>query len=273
MRVPSGYVIRGGSVDGAPGAPPAQYAALTARFLLRTLQIRYRQVALGCAWAVAQPLALAAIAVVVVHRWLGVPGAGPSYALEAYTGLMVWTFFSGGLMQAVPALVDQSDLVRKAWFPRSALPLGVLGAHAVDLCLALGLWLLGLAAFGGTWSPWLLAIPLALLPLALWTLACTLAGAAINVHWRDVKHALPLLLQVLFFATPVVYSLDHVPAPWRSVLGAHPVAATIEALRALAAGGPPAWPVFAFGTGVACVACLGIAWCFRRAAVRFADVI
>jgi ABC-type polysaccharide/polyol phosphate export permease len=242
--------------------------------LLREVQVRYRQAALGAAWALLQPLALMIVATAVFHDALGVPARGASYPLFVFTGLFPWTFFHAAVSGAVPSLVSNANLVRKIHFPHEALPGAVVLAAGIDLLCALGLWLAWLALSGHALAPALLCVPWLLLVLLATTLAVALAGAAVNVHYRDVKHGLPVLLQVVFFVTPVLYATASCPAWAQRALAFHPLATVVEGLRAAAFEGRllPLGDLLA-GSGVA-LGLLVLAYAlFQRAGRHFADVV
>jgi ABC-type polysaccharide/polyol phosphate export permease len=241
---------------------------------LRDVRVRYRHPTIGALWAVLQPLALAAAATVVFHRALDVPTEGVPHLAFAFAGLLAWTYFHAAVGAAVPSLVNDANLVRKTWFPREAIPLAPVLAGLLDL-VACAVALVVLAALAGVGVGWnaLWVLPLAVVLVA-WTAACALAGAAVNVHFRDVKHAVPLLLQVLFFATPVVYPLSALPAAWRPWALANPLAGVVEGLRAavLHDRPPPADALLA-ASGVAAAA-LALSYAlYKRADRRFADAV
>jgi lipopolysaccharide transport system permease protein len=271
--VRSGYVV-------TPRSPASGLGDLWHRrgllvgLTAREIQVRYRQAALGVAWAVLQPLALMVVTTFVFGRVLGVTGEGAPYALFVLVGLVPWTFFHGAVTAAVPSLVTNADLVRKIHFPRATLPLAAVNAVVLDLLAASAVLLGALMLASRPPGPEaLLAIPLLLVA---WVAAAAVAllGSAVNVYFRDVKHALPLLLQVLFFATPVVYALGQVPAPWRTVLGLNPLTGVVEGLRAVLLHGRPP-DLSTVGVGVAAATALLVAaWhVFRAAERRFADAV
>ena len=266
-----GYVIDADAP--APGYPLAHRIALARHFARREIRIRYAQSLIGVLWALAQPLSLAAIATLVLHRGLDVPAGTMPFAFDAFTGLVIWTFVQSATLAAVPSLVHQSDLVRKVAFPRATLPLGVVGAFGLDLLIGLVAWIVGIVVVGGTWHVSLLATPLMLMPAIGMTVAVVLVASAVNVYFRDVKHALPLLLQIGFLATPVVYPLSALPDTWARVLRLNPIAVTIDAMRCAAAGQSIPWTALAIATAIAVVCCVLAHRVFLRAATRFADVI
>ncbi len=270
----SGYVVEGGRRDRGRLRALWQRRGLLWSFTLRELQVRYRQAALGFAWALLQPAALTLITTLVFHTFLRIDVGGFPYPVFVFTGLVAWTFFHTAVSGAVPTLVNNAGLVRKIWFPREALPLATVLAVGLDLLAALVCWLVVLLAFDVPLTLHLLwTVPL-LAILVAFTTACALLGAAINVRFRDVKHALPLVLQVFFFATPIVYPFTLVPEAWRHVAALNPLTAVVAGLRAASLHGQaPDLAVTAIGAAVAAVLLVLSYASFTRADRRFADIV
>jgi lipopolysaccharide transport system permease protein len=241
---------------------------------LRDLHVRYRHPTIGVLWAVLQPLALAVATTLVFHRALDVPSDRVPYLTFVFAGLFAWTYFHGAVHAAVPSLVNDANLVRKIWFPREAIPLAPVLAGLLDLA-ACGVALAILAMLSDVSVGWtaLWALPLVVCLVA-WTAACALAGAAVNVHFRDVKHAVPLLLQLLFFATPVLYPLSALPPAWRPWALANPMTGIVEGLRAsLLHGRAPPSDALLTAFGVSAVALVASYALYKSADRRFADVV
>jgi lipopolysaccharide transport system permease protein len=241
---------------------------------LREVQVRYRQAVLGVAWAVIQPLGLVVVTTVVFQTFLGLETADVPYPVFVVAGLVPWTFFHAAVSAAVPSIVSNASLVRKTWFPREVVPLAAIAGVLLDLLVTAALWIGLLLLYGGRWEATLLWAPLLLAPAVAAATACGLAGAAVNVWFRDVKHALPLVLQVLFFATPVVYGLDRVPEGLRPLYLLNPLAGVADGLRRVG------WEGRAPDTGATLAAfassfvLLVVAYAtFKRVDRRFADVV
>jgi lipopolysaccharide transport system permease protein len=201
-------------------------------FVVRQIKVRYKQAAIGVGWAVLQPVLAAAIFALFLGKLAGVASEGVPYLLFAIAGLAPWTFFSAATGTASDSLVANGHLIRKIYFPREVLPFSAIGAAALDLVCALATLAVAAGLYGIAPSlPWL-AIPLPILTLALFAAAVGTALCAVNVYYRDVRYALPFLLQLLLFATPVVYSLSVVPSGWRTAYAiANPAAASIDSTR------------------------------------------
>lgn len=243
-------------------------------FTLREIQVRYRQAALGALWAVARPLALTWVCAWVFGRALGVPHGSGGYPSFAFVGLVTWGFVSDALTAAVPGLVNHAPLVKRMAFPREALPLAAVLAAGLDVAVALVVGgAVGIAAGLTPHATWAWA-PLLLLVLGAFATALALLGAGLNVRLRDVKHALPLLLQVAFFASPVVYPAASVPAAWRTLYDLNPLVALIDGLRRTLLDGLPPEPGPTLYAAAASLVLLFLAHAaFRRLARRFADLL
>lgn len=222
--------------------PPRRWAPLDIRELLaghellyflvlRNLKLRYKQTALGAAWAILQPLLTMIVFTVVFGRLARLDSDGLPYEVFALAGLVPWTYFATGVTQASNSLVEQERLLTKIYFPRLYLPLAAIVAGLVDLAIALVLLFAMLAMYDIEPSIRLLATP-AFVLLAMGTaLAPATWFAALNVRYRDVKHAIPFVVQIWLFATPVAYSSTLVPERFRDLLGLNPMATVVDGFR------------------------------------------
>ena len=217
------------------------YREVLSAFVTRHVKVKYKQAAIGIGWAVVQPLLAASLFAVFLGKLVDVPSEGAPYFVFALAGMVAWSYFSHAAGQGMESLVADQVLLRKVYFPREILPLASVAAALADLLPALGV--LAAAAFAyGLWPTlaWL-ALPIPVLLLALAATAVALAISATNVYYRDVRYALPFVLQVGLFASPVVYPLDVVPGAWREVYAIlNPVAAAIDGLRNIVLHGE--WP-------------------------------
>jgi ABC-type polysaccharide/polyol phosphate export permease len=254
-------------------------AAWDARALIRTLaereiRVRYKQALLGFAWAVVTPLVLM-VAFTAFFRKAGRIDTGPvPYPLFSFVGLIPWTFFSTSVAQGGLSLISNVPLLNKVYCPREVFPLASVAVAGLDMCVAL-LPLVGLFLFTGTvpqaTSIW---VPLLLLIQVAFTLGITLITSAVVVYLRDLKHALPILLQLGLFATPVAYPLSIVPESIRSVYVAiNPLAAVIAGYRRTVLFGlPPNWDLMLPAVISTLVVLVGGYILFKRMETGFADV-
>ena len=206
------------------------------RDLLQTLsvhrlKVRYKQSVLGPSWAIVQPLSLMLIYTVIFSRIMRVSTGGTPYVLFAYSALLPWTFFSTSLSTATNSLVSHFNLVTKVYFPREILPLTYVAAALVDLLVA-SFVLAGLMAYYQVrLTPYALNVIPTVVVMVAFTTAVSLLLCAIQVRYRDIGVAMPLLLQLWMFATPVVYPLSAVPARWRTAYLFNPMVGIIENFR------------------------------------------
>lgn len=238
------------------------------------ISVRYKQTSLGFLWALLQPVLMMLIFTAVFSRLARMPSDGIPYALFAFSALLPWTFFNTAVTSGTNSLVSHTQLITKVYFPREILPITYVIASLFDFAVGF-LVLIGLM----TWYhvP-LTAQGLNLLPivglLCAWTLSVALVLAAIHVRFRDVGVALPVLLQVLMFASPIIYPLGMVPAAWREVYLLNPMAGIVSSFRdiLLRQSAPDPHPL-----GVACLVtavALPVAYLFfKRAEATMADLI
>jgi lipopolysaccharide transport system permease protein len=250
-----------------------RYRELLAFLAWRDVAVRYKQAVLGIAWAVIQPFTQMVVFTIFLGRLAGVPSDGMPYAVFAYLGLLPWTCFASAVTRAGGSLVANAALITRVYVPRVVVVLAATLSAVMDLLVASLVLGALLAWYGIVPSPAALLL-LPLLGLVLLTATGLGMGlAALNVRYRDVQHAVPFLLQLWLFATPVVYPLRLVPESWRPLMALNPMAGVVEAWRAAVVGLPIPWPRLLISTASALVlAALG-AWLFRRAERSFADLV
>jgi lipopolysaccharide transport system permease protein len=252
----------------------SQYSDLFYTLSLFRLSVRYKQSILGWAWAALQPLALMAIYTLVFAHIAPVKTGGVPYPIFVFSALLPWIFFSAAISNSVQGLVAYPSLLTKMYFPREIIPLSYLAAGLVDFLIAT-IILAGLMIHYGVVLTWnvLYGIPI-LVILGGFTAAISLLFSAIHVRFRDVGLAMPFLLQIWMFATPVVYSLQSVPTRWRSLFLLDPAAVTIENFRRVVIGGQgPDLSALGIAAAIA-VVCLAAAYAyFKSSEAAMADII
>lgn len=238
---------------------------------VRDVKLRYKQTALGVVWVVLQPLVAGVIFAVIFGRFAGLPSGDRPYLLFVFAGLLAWHLFAGILQRAGNSLVGEARLITKVYFPRLLIPGAAAAAALVDYLVSLGVMAALLAWFGVTPGRELLLLPLVtLLTLAL-ALGVSLWVAALNVRYRDFMYALPFVIQVWMYASPVVYGLELIPGRWQSVFALNPLVGIIEAHRWALLGGAGSLTWLAVSAAAAVVALGSGAWFFRRVEQDFAD--
>jgi len=252
----------------------SQYRDLLYTLSAHRVQVRYKQSVLGPLWAILQPLSLMLIYTLIFWGLARVKTDGIPYTLFAYAALLPWTCFSTAVSTATNSLVSHFNLVTKVYFPREILPLTYVVAAVVDLAAG-SVILAGLIAYYGVPMTMqaLWAIPVVGVMVVL-AFAVSLVLSAIQVRFRDIGMAMPLLLQVWMFATPVVYPLSAVPEHWRTLYMLNPLVGVVENFRrVLLLGRPPDFESLAVSTVIS-FGLLTVAFLyFKRVESTMADVL
>jgi homopolymeric O-antigen transport system permease protein len=239
----------------------------------RDLKVRYAQTALGAAWAVLQPLSMMLLFTALFSQMSGLGSRLAPYPLFAYAGLLPWTFFSNATTYGAHSLVGSAHILTKVYFPRVLIPLAAVLSCLIDLLLALTM-LAPLMAFYRAAPGWhLLWLPVAIALTTVVTLGAGVWLAAVNVKYRDVRFALPFVIQLWLFASPVFYSIDQLPARWQWVIALNPLAAPIAAFRASLLGLPIDVSSLLLSGGATLVLLVAAAFTFRRVEHSFADIV
>ena len=240
----------------------------------RDIKVRYKQTALGALWAVIQPLAQMLLFTLIFNRFVGVQTGDAPYPVFAYTGLVLWTFFANAVLNSTHSLVTNTNLVTKVYFPRVFIPAAAVAAGVVDLAIASAV-LAGLALYYGVAPGWQAALLPVFVALAVClSLAVGMLVSATTVKYRDLRHALPFVMQFWMFATPVIYPSAVVPEAWRPLLLAlNPAAGIIEGFRAALFGRPFDWPALASAAAVTLALLVCAAFAFKRMEKTFADLV
>jgi lipopolysaccharide transport system permease protein len=251
------------------------YRELIYFLVLRDIKVRYRQTILGGLWAVIQPLAMAGVFTLVFGRIAGVPTAGVPYPLFAYTALVPWTLFSSVLSASSGSLVAGANLVSKVYFPRIIVPFASAASFLLDFAIGLAL-LAVLLVFYSVAPPWpeILLLPFFSAMAFLSAFAVGVWLSALNVRYRDIRYAVPFLLQMLVFASPIGYPVTEIQGFVRILYAINPVTGIAEGFRWVVLGLDPPPPVFlivpTIGTFVLLIT--GVLY-FRMSERTFADLI
>ena len=239
----------------------------------KDIKVKYKQTTLGVAWVVLQPLIGMALFTVLFGRVAKLPTDGLPYPLFYFASLMSWTYFSTALVTASNSIVNNTSLISKVYFPRLLLPASAVIGALLDLAITAILLVGLLLYFQVPITAGLAAVPLILMLLVALTLGVGQMLAALTVNYRDIKHALPFMVQLWFFASPVIYPLSMVPERYRWLVSLNPVTGIIESTRALIGGRALPWDTL----GISCVGIVVVFawgfWYFQRTERRFADVI
>lgn len=240
----------------------------------RDIKVRYKQTALGAAWAIIQPV----FTMVVFSLFFGKLGKMPSdeipYPIFCYAALVPWMFFANGLSQSSNSLVGSSNLIKKVYFPRLAIPIATVLSEVVDFTLAF-LVLIGMMLYYGVVpTANVFYLPLFLLLALVTSLGVGLWLSAMNVQFRDVRYVVPFITQFWMFATPIAYPSSLLSEPWRTIYGINPMAGVVEGFRwALLGTNTAPGPIVAVSSLTAIIVLVGGAFYFRRMEKTFADVV
>jgi lipopolysaccharide transport system permease protein len=250
------------------------YRELLYFLVWRDVKVRYKQTALGAAWAILQPVMTMVVFSIFFGRFAKMPSDGLPYPVFAFAALLPWQLFAYALSEAANSLVGSQNLITKVYFPRLIVPLASVLAGLVDFAIAFVV-LLGLM-----WHDRILPtsavvfLPL-FIALALATaLAVGLWLSSLNVKYRDVRYTIPFLTQFWLFATPVAYPTSIVPEQWRPLLGLNPMAGVVEGFRwALLGKAEGPGPVLAVSVTVVALMLIGGLAYFRQTERTFADLV
>ncbi len=242
---------------------------------VRDIKLRYRQTLLGVVWVLIQPLLAAGIFAFIFGHVAHLDSAGEPYILFSYMGLLVWNLFNGSILKASGALVANSALVSKVYFPRMLLPFSTIISSLLDFAIGLAVGLILLLCYGVGIGLSLWSAPFWLVLLLMFSAGAGLFCAALAVAYRDVLHILPVGLQLLLYGSPVGYSIAAIPAGWpRMLYRLNPLAPMIEGFRnAMLGHGFIGFhsAIYAIAASVFALAA-GLLF-FRRMERQFADVI
>jgi len=239
----------------------------------RDLKVRYKQTALGAAWAVIQPLSTMLIFTVFFGEVIGVRTDGVPYALFAYIGLLPWTYFSNAVNSSANSLVINSNLITKVYFPRVLIPAAATAAGLVDFGATFVI-LLGLMVYYKIGTTWLIVLlPFPILLTVLLALAVGVYASAVNVRYRDVRYVMPFVIQLWMFATPIIYPVTILPAGWRWLMTLNPLTGIVETYRALVLGHAVDWLSLAGSSAVTGLLLSCALIYFVRTEESFADLV
>lgn len=201
-------------------------------FAWRDVKIRYKQTFLGALWAVIQPLATMLILTAFVGRMAGQSMRDVPYAIFSYSALVPWTFFSASLTASAMSMAVNANLVTKIYFPRIVIPAAPVLAGLVDFAIASSLLLVLIPYYGLPFKPQLLLWPVIAIPLVALCLGLGIILSCLTARYRDMKYALPFVIQLGLFATPIIYPITAIPARYQWLVALNPLTGLVQAFRA-----------------------------------------
>jgi homopolymeric O-antigen transport system permease protein len=251
-----------------------EYRELLYFLVWRDVKVRYKQTALGAAWAILQPVMTMLVFSLFFGRLAKLPSDGIPYPVFVFAALLPWQLFAYALSESANSLVVSQNLIKKVYFPRLVVPIASVLAGLVDFAISFVV-LLGLMAYYGIRpTAAIAALPLFILLVVASALSVGLWLSALNVQFRDVRYVIPFLTQFWMFATPVAYPSSLVPEKWRALFGLNPMAGVVEGFRwALLGKSTSPGPLLWVSIAAVVVLLIGGLMYFRRMESTFADVV
>lgn len=266
-------------------APPSPWGDLDLRelwsfrdlliiLMLRDVKLRYKQTALGIIWVILQPLAAALIFAAIFGLFARLPSSGIPYLPFVFAAMLPWNLFSGALQRAGNSLVLEARLISKVYFPRAIIPIASCAAVLVDFGVALIVMVALMVGYHIPVTFNFLVLPLLLVITLLLAVGISLLLSAFNVYYRDFGYALPFIIQVWMYASPVVYSQELIPGPLHVIYALNPIVGVIDGFRwsLLGAGSFP-WLSLSISAGMSVLLLVIAGIVFQRVEQYFADVI
>lgn len=250
------------------------YRELLYFLVWRDVKVRYKQTALGAAWAIIQPVMTMVVFSVFFGRLARMPSDGVPYPMFAFAALLPWQLFAYALSESSNSLVGSQNLITKVYFPRLVVPLAAVLAGLVDFAIAFAV-LLGLMWYYAVVpSAAVVFLPLFVLLAVATALGVGLWLSSLNVKYRDVRYTIPFLTQFWLFATPVAYPSTLVPEKFRALLGLNPMAGVVEGFRwALLGTSSAPGPLLLVSVGMVVFLLIGGLAYFRQTERTFADLV
>jgi lipopolysaccharide transport system permease protein len=251
-----------------------RYRELLYFFVWRDIKVRYKQTVLGGLWAIIQPVAATLLFTVVFGRLGGLSKqVNGSYALFVYVGLSLWTFYANAVSLAANSLVGSSHLIAKVYFPRLLIPLASILSGLVDFAVAFGFLLVLMVVYRVPPSPQAIVLPFFVLGTMVVAAGAGVLFSALIVSYRDFRYVITFVVQLWLYATPVLYTIDIIPARWRFLYAINPMVGMVAGFRASVLGGPfPLDVVLISIVSMMLLLVVGLRY-FTAVERRFADVI
>ena len=250
------------------------YRELLYFLIWRDVKVRYKQTLLGAVWAILQPLLTMLIFTLLFGKLAGIKSEGLPYPIFAYGGLLIWIFFANSVTNSGNSLVGSANLITKIYFPRMIVPAGAVAAGLVDLALAFIIQF-GLMIYYGVHVSWamFMVLPLVLLTTLL-ALGVGMWLSALNVKYRDVRYAIPFLIQLWMFTSPIIYPVSMLPAKWQWLMMLNPLTGIIQNFRIALFGNQPFdWKSLSVSIFITAFVLVYSSYSFRRMEKHFADIV
>ena len=250
-----------------------EYRELAYTFAMRDIRVRYKQTALGAAWAVIQPLMMMVVFTMFFGRLAKIPSEGLPYPLFSYSALLPWTLFSEGITRSTNSMITNANIMTKVYFPRLIMPISGVISPLIDFIIAFVILIGMMFYYGFVPTINILWLPLFILLALMTSLGVGLWLSAFNVQYRDFQYTLPFIIQLWLFASPVVYPSNLLPEPYRLVYGLNPMVGVIEGFRWALLGTNPPSALVAVSAVIVMALLISGAYYFKRMEKTFADVV
>lgn len=240
----------------------------------RDIKVKYKQTALGVVWAVLQPVLAMLVFTVIFGRFASMPSEGAPYPIFVLTGLLLWNYFAAVLNQSTTSLVTGANLVSKVYFPRLIIPSSSAVAALIDFLIGFAVLIAMMLWYGVSFTTGVLLAPVIIAVTLVNAVGFGIWFSALNVRYRDVQYAVPFLVQIWMFATPVIYPASLLGEKWSWLLYLNPMSGVIEAIRpVMLANRPVPFEGLVVSAAIGLAVFLSGVFYFRRVERHFADVI
>jgi lipopolysaccharide transport system permease protein len=249
------------------------YRELLYFLIWRDVKIRYKQTALGAAWAIIQPLFTMLIFTVIFSRVAGIRSDGYPYPIFAYAALLPWIFFANAVTNSGNSVVGSANLITKVYFPRALIPAAAVGAGFVDFAVAFLMLIPLMFYYHVSLSLNILLLPIPTILILLLALGVGMWLSALNVKYRDVRFAVPFMIQIWMFLSPIAYPSSVVPERWQLLYSLNPVTGIVDGFRSALLGQPFKWSTLGISAAITLGLLIYSSLSFRKMEKRFADII
>jgi lipopolysaccharide transport system permease protein len=250
------------------------YRELLYFLIWRDVKVRYKQTVLGAGWAILQPLLTMLVFTLLFGRLAGIKSDGIPYPIFAYAGLLIWTFFANAVTNSGNSLVGSANLITKIYFPRMIIPGAAVGAGLVDLAIAFLIQIVLMVYYHVATTSAILMVPILVLLATLLALGVGMWLSALNVKYRDIRYAIPFLIQLWMFASPVIYPESMLQGKLKYILRLNPLTGIIENFRvALFGHSHFNWNSLGISAAITFLVLIYSAYSFRRMERSFADIV
>jgi lipopolysaccharide transport system permease protein len=250
-----------------------EYRELIHTFAMRDIKVRYKQTALGAAWAVIQPFMMMVVFTIFFGKLAKIPSEGIPYPLFSYAALLPWTLFSEGITRSTNSMITNANIMTKVYFPRLVMPISGILSPLIDFMIAFVILIAMMLFYGFVPTINIIWLPVFILLALMTSLGVGLWLSAFNVQYRDFQYTLPFLIQLWLFASPVVYPSTLLPESYRWIYGLNPMAGVIEGFRWALLGTNPPSTMIAFSFVIVMVILISGAYYFKRMEKTYADVV